>query len=111
MFEDAPEFIVLICLFIDMAITVSLAVLAVKWHRRYQFLKVENSMMLKRAQILQTSNDMLKELVVDLKSRASNASAERDRLVRENRGLSDKLSSTQKRLSNFSKMINDMKDS
>lgn len=111
MFEDAPELIVLICLLIDITITVALAVIAVKWHRKYQFLKIENSLMLKRLQILQTSNDLLKDTTQDLKNRLVESNVQRAELAKRNRELSDKLESAHKKLSIFSKKINEMKNS
>lgn len=111
MFEELGEMIVLGALAFDIAVTVLLALIANKWHRKYEFLKSENEIMYKKMQVLQTGNDIIRDALRDVKKRNLDIESQRAALARENQELSQKLSSTQKKLSNFSRLINDMKNS
>lgn len=111
MFEDGIELIVLVSLMIDVVFTVALLYLNIRYKHVNDILKIGNSTLDKKIAILETGNSFLKETVDDLKSANEDLLRKNVKLSEENRVIRDSLAQTQKKLTSFSKIISDMKNS
>jgi len=111
MFEEVAEILVAVILAFDIAITIALALLAIKWHRKYQFMKTENNVMLKKIKLVQTSNELMRDIVSDLKKKNVEETSLNAELTRKNTILSEKLESANDKIIKFSKMVKDIKNS